>query len=410
MKKSIWVFALAASLSVVSLGQARPEGVSNYPSNSSLGYKYSLMGNFDNSDPQDELLVDFGSIGVWYCNKGSWHQESGLNPDSMISVRTLGSDDEEAVFDFGTGGFWYWDGGNWTMLSGVDAQGMFAVDDDFDLNQEVQVDFGALGVWRYDWDDSSWTQLSGLDPYFGLRTDLGVAGHEEGCWSFPGVGIWTISKSAAGDTWDYSQLTGTVNTDGDCASGHFTSPAGAEDLVVDFGSLGLWLCQGTDMSWVQINAVSARQVKEVKFADGPADELLAEADGGGLYWGGWNGTGFTWTLVTNEALGPNSASLETFDRDGADGGDEEVLIPLAAGGASLFDFSAGSELSPFVNAAYYVNFVIKGDYYGMGRDSTLAIAFGANSASPGLWLYEKNSNPTLAGWKRISQTVPEIDH
>ncbi len=187
------------------------------------------MGNFDSLDPQDEIIVDFGSAGVWYYDGGHWYSQSSLNPEAMISVLADGIADEEAVFDFGTTGLWYWDLGAWTQLSVADAQGLFAVDDDFDSRQEIQVDFGALGVWRYDWDDLSWTQLSGLDPYNGLRTDLGEAGHEEGCWSFPGVGVWTISKSAAGDTWSYEQLTGTENADGSYVSAHFIDPAGAED-------------------------------------------------------------------------------------------------------------------------------------------------------------------------------------
>ena len=297
MKKSIWIITLVAFLAASSLGQ----DISNYPDNSSLGYKCSIMGNFDNLDPQDEIIVDFGSAGVWYYDGGHWYSQSSLNPETMISVLAGGVNDEDAVFDFGTAGLWYWDLGAWTQLSVANAQGMFAVDDDFDSRQEVQVDFGALGVWRYDRDDLSWTQLSGLDPYNGLRTDLGEAGHEEGCWSFPGVGVWTITKSATSDTWYYEQLTGTENADEDRASAHFTDAAGAEDLVADFGSLGLWLCKGSDKSWLKISPMSAKLIKEVQFADDAAAELLAEDENGGLYMGNWNGDGFNWTLITSRA-------------------------------------------------------------------------------------------------------------
>ena len=403
MKKSIGIIALVAFLAASSFGQDIP----NYPDNSSLGYKSSIMGNFDNADPQDEIIVDFGSAGVWYYDGGHWYSQSSLNPEAMISVLADGVDDEEAVFDFGMTGLWYWDLGAWTQLSVVDSQGMFAVDDDFDSRQEMQVDFGALGVWRYDWDDLSWTQLSGLDPYNGLRTDFGEAGHEEGCWSFPGAGVWTISKSAASDTWSYEQLTGTENADKDRLSAHFTDVAGPEDLVVDFGSLGLWLCKGSDKSWMKISPMSAKLIKEVRFADDAAAELLAEDENGGLYMGNWNGDGFTWTLITSEQLASSSAALETFDQDGTDGGDEEIIIPLASGGASIYDFSAGGSLSPFVNGAYILISSIKGDYYGRGHDSTLAVAFGAGSASPGFWLYERDSNPALSGWTRLSISIPD---
>lgn len=407
MKKSIWILALVAFLGPCAFGQAQNDDVASYPKNCSLGYKGVLMANFDNADPQDELLIDFGDLGVWYYKGRPWRQESSLNPETMISVSTVNPSQAEAVLDFGTTGVWFWEAGSWTMLSAADAQGMFAVDDDADGKEEIQVDFGTLGVWRYDRQDSSWTQLSGLDPCCGLRTQVEGAGREGGCWGFPVVGVWVIYRSAADGTWNYQQLTGTVNSEDDYASAHFLEAVGAEDLVANFGSLGLWLCKGTDLSWVQISPMNVKRLKEVHFSADAVDELLAEDASGGLSWGKWNGTGFTWTLITNEAIGPHSAFCETFDWDGTDAGDEEVIIPLAGGGAYMFDYSEASQLSLFINAAYFINSIVKGDYYGKGRDSTLCVVFGEGSFQTGVWLYEKDSNPEYSGWIKLTFHIPD---
>ena len=138
MKKILSLLTCLAFVAVSSFGKDPV----NYPDNSSLGYKCSLLGNFDSGDPQDEIIVDFGAKGVWYYDEGHWYSQSSLNPEALISVLADGFNDEDAVFDFGTAGLWYWDLGAWTQLSVADAQGMFAVDDDFDSRQEIQVDFG----------------------------------------------------------------------------------------------------------------------------------------------------------------------------------------------------------------------------------------------------------------------------
>ena len=437
MKRKGWVFVLLAALAVFSPALAQQNGkaiddqngippeqalkeapkilgadeapsafnedIAYYPYNSSLGYKGVLMGEFDYYDEADELLVDFGSVGVWYYNGGSWSQQSGLNAESMISAVTIDTADEEAVFDFGATGLWYWNEGYWTQLSGANAQGMFSVDDDFDTRDEIQVDFGTLGVWRYDWDDSSWTQLSGLNPYNGLRMDVGGPGYEEGCWSFSSVGVWNIYKSNTGSNLFYTQLTGTVNGNDDHTSAHFTNTAGAEDLVMDFGTLGIWLYRETWGPWYQISGMDPNRIKEVKFVGGSQDyELLAHDNAGGLYWGNWNGSTFVWTLITSASIGPGWC--ETFDKDGADSGDEEVIIPASAGGAYIFDYSAGSTFNQWIGVGtnWHINFMVKGDYYTRGYDSTLAVAFSSTSDNPGLWTWDQT-----AGWVKISGNVPD---
>jgi hypothetical protein len=437
MKRRIWIFILVAIFAAVSFGQAQqgqqngdkssqippeqaagqapfimgyqvaPGGgqdISNkYPTNADLGYKGVVMANFDSSDANDELFADFGSLGLWFYNNGSWTQVSGVNPDKMIAVTGINIADDELVVDFGSLGLWYWDWG-WSQISGVNPTGMFGTDDDGDGADEIQVDFGSLGVWHFDPDTWSWKQLSNLNPYYGLRMDYWTPGYQEGVWNFPTYGMWNMFMQ--GTSVHYQQLTGTVTSEDDFASADFgVTTTGAEDLVADFASLGLWLYKGDRSGWVQISTMNCNRIKEVKFVGGQDYELLAEENGTRyLYWGNWNGSSFTWIRIgsydSTAPIGPGFC--ETFDKDGTDSGDEEVVIPRSTGGADLFDYSAGSTLTLFINTPYFVNFMVKGDYYGVGRDSTMAFVFSASSPQPGLWLYE-----TSHGITKISSSVPD---
>ena len=90
--------------------------------------------------------------------------------------------------------------------------------------------------------------------------------------------------------------------------------------------------------------------------------------------------------------------------DGTDGGDEEVVIPwLSTGGASIFNYSAGSTLSPFYATGYYINFMVKADTYGRGYDSTMITAFGGSSPATGLHLYDQKGG--VSTW--ISSLTPD---
>ena len=291
MKKGVWLFAFMALLTAFSFGQTQQQGAKNDdqtsqlppeqalgkapfilgydvappaaiedvaygPTNTSLGYKGVVMGNFNSADAADELYADFGSSGLWYYDNGGWTQVSGLNPQGMICVTAIAASDDELIVDFGATGLWYADAGtSWFQISGANADGMFATDDDNDGVDEIQVDFGTLGVWHFDPDNWAWIQMSGLNPYNGLRMDYLQADYEEGVWNFPNVGMWLMYTDTTGSGIYYEQLTGTVTAADDHASANFVNDTGAEDLVADFGGLGLWLYKSDRTGWVQVSSM-----------------------------------------------------------------------------------------------------------------------------------------------------------
>jgi len=270
---------------------------------------------------------------------------------------------------------------------------MFATDDNGDGLSEIHLDFGSLGVWRND--ESLWTQVSGINPLVGWRMDSGAAGWEEGVWSFSSYGLWRIWWSGGPV---YEQLTGTAATSDDHASANFNTASDAEEMVVDFSGLGLWLLEG--LSWTQLSAESPNKLIPVKFV-GTADyELLVDFNSVAGLWL-WNYPD-TWTKIMEDH--PDAfAFCEPFDADGTDSGDEEVAVALTAGGISKYDYSAGAWSWVASNTSYHAVFIVKGDYFGHGRDADLAVAF--DTATTGLWLY----NGETEDWFHISPTIPDSD-
>ena len=121
--------------------------------------------------------------------------------------------------------------------------------------------------------NSAWTQVSGLNMTTGLRMNTVALAIEEACALFPTYGVWRIWF--AGTAPPFTQLSGTVTAEDDHASARFTGGT-AEDLVIDFGTLGLWLREEDTQAWHQIDTDSIDRVKEVYFIGNPDAELLIQ--------------------------------------------------------------------------------------------------------------------------------------
>jgi hypothetical protein len=214
--------------------------------------------------------------------------------------------------------------------------------------------------------------------------------------------MWSLYQSGGSNY--YHQLTGTYTGEDDFASANFTG-TGSEDLIADFASLGLWLYKSDFSGWVKISSMNCNRIKEVRVVGAQDYELLAQENvTQNLYWGNWNGTGFTWTQINCPTV-DWYAFCETFDYDGTDSDDEEVVIALEAGGCVMFDYSAGEIVYSWLGSVWPIRFMVKGDYYGRGYDSTMAFVFASTSSSPGLWLYDKT-----AGWTHISSEIPDDNY
>jgi hypothetical protein len=373
------------------------------PENCPPGYKGLLLADVNPENTyKDEVIADLGSLGIWVYEQLTWTQISPVDPDWIMAASLDGSPKKEIIADLGDKGLWKWthDGypGDWAQLTGRNALWAIAIDDDNDKRQELHVIFGTPpGVWRYDEPagrgPGSWKQISPLTPSFGLRTATKPGGPEEGCFAFPGKGVWTITF--AGGEVHAEQLTGTDCASDDNVSARFCGGP-AEDLVTDFGAKGMWLCRNTDHTWQQIIGRSVDRVGVVRLGSGKPG-LVADFNGGaGLYY--WTFDGFPGKLTRLRPNGPDAGFCEPFDRDGRSQNNDGQELAVDFGNDGLWVYKLQTNTWALINTKNPV-FMVGGDYWGVGYDSTLAVSFG----NDGLWLYEGKSG----GWYQISKNAPD---
>jgi hypothetical protein len=110
----------------------------------------------------DEVVGDFGALGLWLRVGDSWAELSGVNAESLVSADVDGDGVAEVAAGFGNLGLWLWNGGVWAQLSGLSPDSMLAGDFYGDVREEIIADFGILGVWL--WHDGAWAQISPANP------------------------------------------------------------------------------------------------------------------------------------------------------------------------------------------------------------------------------------------------------
>jgi hypothetical protein len=372
------------------------------PASAPLGYKGLLMADVNPGNSfKDEVVADFGSLGLWVYEQMTWHQISGANPEWIMAVSLADSPAKQVIVDLGAEGLWRWSysgyPGDWKQISGLNALWAVAVDDDGDGRQELQVIFGpAGGIWRYDEGDGdagSWRQISTSTPIAGLKTDFLPSGQEEGCYIFSATGIWTICWTGSDAL--YQQLTGSAESSGAFASAKLIGGAG-EDLAMDFGTKGIWLCQNDDRIWHQLSEKPVARTKAVR-SGAVSSKLIIDFKGDeGLFV--WSFAGHPGTLTKLHHADPDFGFFEPFDPDGRSekSGEEELAIDFGANGLWKYDFSRRTwTLLNTKNP----EFMTAGDCWNEGSQATLAVDFG----SDGLWLYEGR----YGGWFKISNNSPD---
>jgi hypothetical protein len=346
-------------------------------------YKGMAFGKFEKAYSWEDLACDFGGYGVWICYRTTpvtWAQISGAYPDAIISGHFKSATYDEIIGDFGSLGLWMWEPGassdfpgTWTELSGANAVWEFGTDENGDGVQELYVNFGTLGVWRYS-STSGWAMYSALNPTLGLRMDDFAYGIQEGCFCFPGVGVWRLWAGYV------QQITGTTTFGNTNASAKFRNGT-AEDLVMDFRSLGIWLLTDQSFSdWHQISTDHAYRNAVVKFGtDNPGLVMMCKNKTGLWYWH-YSGS-FPGTEVMINATSPDVwGFVEPFDYNQGDG-DDELAVAMGSSGLWVYEYYGGvwTQLS-----GQQPRLMVAGDWMGAGTQEYLAVNFGAQ----GLWLYD----------------------
>ena len=379
----------------------REQAAVQYPGNGSLDYRGVVFDNFNATGSfGEEMAVDFATAGIW-VRDNTWHQISNQNPYWMISG-TIGATttDAELIASFPYYGVWVWEyngyPGTWTQISGFSSTGGgFTVNDDDDAPLELYVDFASAGLWRHEYHNGqSWLKVSGLDMTVGLEMNTIRGTTTEACALFPTQGVWRLWFSG---TPQYDQLTGTVTEEDDHVSARFTGGT-FDDLVIDFDTLGLWMYVGDSRDWHQIDADLVDGVRAVNFGGDSVTELfIRHLTPAGLWlWkpGVWPGSLTKLHNWTPDAHG----FVEPLDIDGdtETSGDREIAVDFGSNGLWLYDDTDQSwtQLSTFNPV-----FMVAGDYFNDGYDSTLMVDFGTS----GLWRYHANTGT----WSQLSAASPD---
>lgn len=210
---------------------------------SAVNVDCAAAGDID-GDPSDEVVGDFGPAGLWLYNNGSWSQLSGVNADFVAVADLDGAGGTEIIGDFGTTGLWLYGSGMWTQLSGVNADYLLTADTNGSGTDEIIADFAATGLWL--WDSGNWTQDSGVDPDYMIT--IALVGSGGTACDFGALGLWLIGPGG------WAQLSGVnpeymIDADGNAD--------GNDEILTDFGSLGMWMWKWAGGVWTQISPGNA---------------------------------------------------------------------------------------------------------------------------------------------------------
>lgn len=333
---------------------------------------------------RQQIVCDFGAQGIWLYD-GGWRQLSGADPDWIISYG------QWLAADFGDLGIWVWEyknvyNGIWTQLSGANAVWGFAGGS---YQTRLFVNFGSQGVWHY---RLNWGQGSVLEPVHGLnwKTKSG-----EAVFCFPGQGVWSFINDGA----QLRQLTGTETLEDDHVSGRFMNSETSDNLIMDFGGLGLWMIStGLFPVWIQISADDVNRLVAANLGAPHPGAVILDNFKPGLYY--WH---YTESLpgieVRLSAATPDPFGFcEPFDfNQDYPMNDDELAVDFGENGLWAYEFNGESwtQLS-----AENPVFMVAGDFWGDGINTALTVSFGAQ----GLWLYDGRFHR----WTQISSTAPDF--
>ena len=351
-----WVVPASPSMSCL----VRIGGVAGGPSDTSDATFTVTLGG---PAAADELVADFGSLGLWARSAGAWLQLSGTNADGMIGVDVDGSADQEIAGDFGALGLWFWNNAAWSQLSGVNVESMASLNVDGSAAGGIAADFGAVGLWI--WNAGAWTQASGVNADSLTPAGLDADAPQELAVDFGSIGLWLWDGGA------WTQLSG-VNAESLIAGNLSLDPG--QEIVADFGYLGLWIWDSG--AWAQISDKDAVAMTAADVDADGTEEVIAGFQGFGI----WVWDSGAWSKISDQA--PDQLLAVNIDGDAAD----EVAADLGVMGTWTWNGGTWTQIS-----AGNPGSLICADLDGNWVEEIVA-----DMGATGLWIF------TAGGWSQLS--------
>lgn len=258
---------------------------------------------------QDDLLVDFGSQGLWVrLNNLAWLKANGLSPIAIATADLNGDGRDEAIASFtGRGLLARFNLTTWTRLHGTVPKHFIAGDFDGSGRADVAADFGSIGIWvRYN-NVGAWVKRHSWTSEDLAVVDIDGDGKNELIADFGSRGLWVRYNDI-----NWSGLHGRSPLH--IATGDLDG-SGEGDVIVDFGDLGLW-ARFNNASWVKLHSWAVEGLATGDLDSNDEDELLVDFGSRGLY-ARYNNT--TWIKLHSQS----PRNIVTADLDGS-GRDEAI--------------------------------------------------------------------------------------
>ena len=116
---------------------------------------------------RDDIVVDFGSIGLWaWMNDAGWQKLNNASPEKVITGDVDGNGQDDVIADFSStygGIFVKRNLGGWVKLHNYTPETWAVGDLDGNGKDDIVIDFGGIGLWAR-MNDSSWLKLNNSSP------------------------------------------------------------------------------------------------------------------------------------------------------------------------------------------------------------------------------------------------------
>jgi PKD domain-containing protein len=266
----------------------------------------------------DEIVVDFGTLGLWTLfdgNTATWSRLHPLTARNIVTGDLDGNGISEVIIDFGATGVWVWaNNSGWFQLHAASTTRMATGDLDGNGKADVLLEFQGLGIWVWS-NNTSWSRLHPSASNNIVTADLDGNGKKEAIVDFPAYGLWVWSNNTS---WYqlHSKNTRLMTT------GDFDGN-GKADLIVDFAGYGLW-GYSNNSSWSQVHPLNATHLAAGDIDGGGRSDLIVDFGNPNGIWKLLNGT--AWSQINTLT----SSNLTTADLDG--NGKADVIVSFGAAG------------------------------------------------------------------------------
>ena len=275
----------------------------------------------DREIDRDDVLVDFGSHGLWqFMNNRRWVQVNTASPGPIAAGDLDGSYREDAIgWVQGQGVLARYDNvAPWKRLLGAPASRLVACDLDGDDRDDLVVDRGSLGLWVL----YGGTRLVKLSPETSRKlicANLDGDGRDELVASLVSGGLWAFYNN---QTWTKLQTVSPFYMAAGDLDGN-----GLDEIAADLGS-GVFIRYNNQPPWQKFKPIKTQGLAIANLDGDPRKDLLVILPSG--LWMSYEGNPSS--FIRRHPQPPKDIITADIDHDhNHQGGVDDIVISLPTG-------------------------------------------------------------------------------